>query len=170
MPTHTPAELPHLSATFLTSHPELTKTYGQSSLPDKVLQFGEGGFLRGFVDWMIHGMNQAGIFNGRAIVVQPIAHGQVEKLNEQDGAYTLLMRGIEEGKVTERQELITSISRGINPYTDYANYLDCASNPDLRFIVSNTTEAGIVFNAADTDRPAAGVLSGQTHAVLSRTL
>jgi tagaturonate reductase len=155
MPTMDAVAQPSLNAEFLEAH--VTDWSAQGRLPERVLQFGEGGFLRGFVDWMIHGMNQQGLFGGRVVVVQPIAQGQVAKLNEQGGAYTLLMRGIEEGKVIERQELITSISRGINPYSDFEGYLRCAHNPDLRFIVSNTTEAGIAFNSEDSlaDEPQA---------------
>lgn len=129
----------------------------KTALPERVLQFGEGGFLRGFVDWMIDGMNKKGEFNGRVVVVQPIGRGLVPELNKQDGAYTLLMRGIENGKVIEKTEIIRSISRGLDTYTQFDEYLKCAANPDLRFVVSNTTEAGIVYVAEDKfeDRPQA---------------
>ena len=132
--------LPKLSADIVKKGP---------ALPERVLQFGEGGFLRGFVDWMINGMNLKGEFNGRVVVVQPIDRGTIREVNQQDGLYTLLMRGIEGGKVVERQEVIESISRGIDPYTNFADFLACAANPDLRFIVSNTTEAGIVYRPED---------------------
>ena len=169
MPTLTAAAKPHLNAGFLETRSELIKA-STEVLPEKVVQFGEGGFLRGFVDWMIHGMNQKGLFGGRVVVVQPIAQGQVEKLNEQSGAYTLLMRGIEGGKVIERQELITSISRGINPYSHFDDYLQCAHNADLRFIVSNTTEAGISYNSQDklTDQPPASFPAKLTQLLLER--
>jgi tagaturonate reductase len=120
-----------------------------SWLPERVLQFGEGAFLRGFVDWMIDRLNRIGLFNGRVVVVQPLPRGTVEKLNEQDGIYTLVLRGLQDGAIVETRQVINSISRGINPYRDYATFLKCAENPELRFIVSNTTEAGIVFNPAD---------------------
>ena len=145
----TPASvLPKLSAEIV------EKT---AALPERVLQFGEGGFLRGFVDWMIHGMNQKGLFQGRVAVVQPISRGMIEMLNQQNGLYTHLMRGIENGKVVERTELIRSISRGIDPYIHFADFLACAHNADLRFVVSNTTEAGIVYKPEDkfTDTPQA---------------
>lgn len=119
-------------------------------LPEKVLQFGEGGFLRAFVDWMFHQLNKQGLFNGRVVIVQPIAQGMVDKLNEQDGLYTLILRGLEHGKPTEKQEIISAVSRGINPYTDWQGYLACAENPDLEFIVSNTTEAGIAYDKNDS--------------------
>ena len=119
--------------------------------PERVIQFGEGNFLRAFVDWMFHRMNQKGMFNGRVVVVQPLKDGLIGKLNEQDGLYTLILRGISNGQVQAREEIISSISRGINLYTDWAEYLRCAENPDIEFVVSNTTEAGIEYN--QDDRP-----------------
>ena len=149
-----------LNRRFLESQPSLpaelhVAPQRASALPERVLQFGEGNFLRGFVDWMIHRMNCQGLFGGRVIVVQPIAQGMVDRLKGQDGLYTLLLRGIEEGKVVERMELVESISRGIDPYRDFEAFLGCAELPELRFVVSNTTEAGIAFREADrpTDRP-----------------
>ena len=120
-----------------------------SELPEKVLQFGEGGFLRAFVDWMFDKLNRNGVFNGRVVVVQPIKSGRVKDLNEQDGLYTLLLRGIENGKFRETREIITSVSRGINPYEDWNALLSCAESPNMQIVVSNTTEAGIVFDACD---------------------
>lgn len=118
-------------------------------LPERVIQFGEGNFLRAFVDWMFHKMNKQGLFNGRVVVVQPLAGGLVDKLNEQDGLYTLILRGLRNGQAVAEEEIISSISRGINPYTEWPEYLKCAENPDLEFVVSNTTEAGIAFNPQD---------------------
>ena len=125
------------------------KAQPNGALPEKVLQFGEGNFLRGFVDWMIQQMNNDNEFNGKVVVVQPIEHGMTDKVNQQDGLYTLYLRGIQNGQVVEDKEIISSISRGINPYTAFDEYLKCAENPDLRVIVSNTTEAGIAYNAND---------------------
>ncbi|MDF2499686.1 MAG: uxaB [Anaerosporomusa subterranea] len=142
-----------LSKSMLASYTppaDLSVWNDSAQLPEKVLQFGEGGFLRAFVDWMFHQLNKQGLFNGRVVVVQPIAQGLVDKLNEQDGLYTLILRGLENGKPTERNEIISSISRGINPYTDWQAYLACAENPDMEFIVSNTTEAGIAFDPKDS--------------------
>jgi tagaturonate reductase len=119
------------------------------NLPEKVIQFGEGNFLRAFVDWMFHQMNKKGLFNGRVVLVQPIAEGLVNKINEQDGLYTLLLRGLKDGKATELKEIISSVSRGINPYTQWTEYLKCAENPEIEFVVSNTTEAGIAFDKDD---------------------
>jgi len=126
-------------------------------LPERVLQFGEGNFLRAFVDWMIGRMNARGLFNGRAVLVQPIPQGMANTINAQDGLYTVLLRGIRGGTPVEEAEIVTSVSRALDPYTDFVGFLGCAENPDLRFIVSNTTEAGIAFSATDrrTDEPPA---------------
>ena len=157
METSTAATLPRLNAEFLKNHHELAPEGTGESLPERVLQFGEGGFLRGFVDWMIDGMNRKSLFHGRVVVVQPIAQGMVATLKEQNGVYTHLARGLQKGAVVEEKDVITSISRGIDPYTQFSEYLKCAHNPDLRFIVSNTTEAGIVYRAEDKqcDQPPA---------------
>ena len=119
--------------------------------PERVLQFGEGNFLRGFVDSHFNELNKQGLFNGKIVVVQPLKNGVVNLLNEQNGMYTLLLRGIHKGKQIENTEIITSISRGIDPYFNWKGFLDCAANPEMRFIVSNTTEAGISYN--DTPFP-----------------
>lgn len=123
--------------------------------PERVIQIGEGNFLRAFVDWMIHTMNKKGLFKGRVVVVQPIREGRVSKLNEQDGLYTLYLRGIENGEEVNKKEIMTAISRGIEAYTEWEEYLKIAENPEIEFVVSNTTEAGIVYNEDDklTDQP-----------------
>ncbi|WP_278550050.1 tagaturonate reductase [Cloacibacillus evryensis] len=118
-------------------------------MPEKVIQFGEGNFLRAFVDWMFDKLNREGLFNGRIVVVQPIENGLVPIVNEQDGLYTLLLRGIEDGKFKETREIITSVSRGLNPYTQWDGVLACAESPEMEIAVSNTTEAGIVFDETD---------------------
>ena len=120
-------------------------------MPERVLQFGEGNFLRAFVDWKINELNKRGLFNGKVVVVQPLAEGMADALNEQDCVYTLLRRGLQHGQPVEHSDIITSISRAINPYTQWKEFLDCAANPDLRYIVSNTTEAGIAY--VDTPKP-----------------
>ncbi|WHH60290.1 tagaturonate reductase [Petroclostridium sp. X23] len=134
-----------LNGTF--KFPSDLKVSENQESPEKVLQFGEGNFLRGFVDWMFHQLNKNNLFNGKIAVVQPIQHGLVDMLNDQDGLYTLFLRGIQNGKVVEDKEIISSISRGINPYSQFDEYLKCAENPELRVIISNTTEAGIAYNA-----------------------
>ncbi|HZJ56838.1 MAG TPA: tagaturonate reductase [Clostridia bacterium] len=115
------------------------------AMPERIVQFGEGNFLRAFVDSMVDGMNRQGLFMGKVVVVQPIPHGLVDVLNEQDGLYTLLLRGIDKGRITEEKRIITSVSRGINPYEDWKGLLSCAAQPEMRFMVSNTTEAGIAY-------------------------
>lgn len=120
------------------------KTY-----PEKVIQFGEGNFLRAFVDWQIDKMNDEADFNGSVVVVQPLENGLVDLLNEQDSLYTLYLQGVQNGKAVKTHKIMNSISRGINPYRDYNEYLKLAENPEIRFIVSNTTEAGIAFDEND---------------------
>jgi len=121
------------------------KTY-----PEKVLQFGEGNFLRAFVDWQIDKMNDEAGFNGSVVVVQPLENGLIDMLNDQDCLYTLYLQGVQNGQASKTHKIINSISRGINPYRDYNEYLKVSENPELRFIVSNTTEAGITFDENDT--------------------
>ena len=121
-------------------------------LPERVLQFGEGNFLRSFADWMLNAMNAQGLFGGRAAVVQPIARGSADTLNEQEGLYTLILRGLQGGQVVERRELITAISRALDPYRSWGACLDLAAQPEIRFVISNTTEAGIAYT--DEPRPA----------------
>lgn len=124
--------------------------------PEKIIQFGEGGFLRGFADWMIQKINEEGKYNGSVVVVQPIEMGMCDKLAEQDCVYTHVMRGLENGKPVVRKEIIDVISRCVKPYDDYESYLSLAENPDFEVIISNTTEAGISFNENDEldSRPA----------------
>lgn len=133
------------------------KIYG--NYPEKVLQFGEGNFLRAFVDWMIEGANERGDYEGSIVLCQPIADGGFMKdmINQQDGIYTVAMRGIEDGKPVERYKKITSVSRCINAYDDYDALTELIKSKDLEVVVSNTTEAGIAYRAEDqlTDRPAA---------------
>lgn len=117
--------------------------------PERIIQFGEGNFLRAFVDWMIHQMNQQGLFNGSVVVVQPIPGGLIPVINRQDGLYTLFLRGVQKGRVVEKKQIVSSISRGIDPYEHWDEYLRCAENPDMRFVVSNTTEAGISYLPED---------------------
>ena len=116
-------------------------------LPERILQFGEGNFLRCFVDWMVNVMNARGLFGGRVVVVQPLPRGMVNDMNAQDGLYTVLLRGLQHGRVVERREIVTAVSRGLDPYADWPGFLATAAQPDLRFVVSNTTEAGIAYLA-----------------------
>jgi tagaturonate reductase len=124
--------------------------------PERVLQFGEGNFLRAFVDYFIDIMNEKAGFNGKVVLCQPIAQGLSDMINEQAGLYTLFLRGQENGEKVSRKRVISSVSRCINPYDEYDEFLACARNPEIRFIVSNTTEAGIVYDPSckADDRPA----------------
>ncbi|HEY9186712.1 MAG TPA: tagaturonate reductase [Ignavibacteria bacterium] len=119
-------------------------------LPEKIIQFGEGNFLRAFVDWQINKLNSKNLFNGSVVVVQPIKNGTVDILNEQDGLYTSIQRGIINDKLIENYEIITCISRGLNPYTNWQAYLDLAKVDTIKYIISNTTEAGISYTKTDT--------------------
>ncbi len=118
---------------------------------EKIIQFGEGGFLRGFVDWFVQKVNDASDFNGNVVVVQPIEKGMCDMLNDQDCLYTHVIRGVEGVEKT----LVNVISRTVNPYADFQAYLKLAENPSFRFIVSNTTESGITYHEGDlpTDMP-----------------
>jgi len=138
----------YLNRKFLETNKDNLKNISTGSLeemPERVIQFGEGNFLRAFVDWQFDRLNRKGLFNGKIVIVQPLKEGMINAINEQDGLYTLLLRGIQNGKQIEKTEIITSVSRAINPYSDWNDFLSCASNPHLRFMVSNTTEAGIAY-------------------------
>ncbi|MDD2417875.1 MAG: tagaturonate reductase [Oscillospiraceae bacterium] len=119
--------------------------------PERVIQFGEGGFLRGFFDWMLQKLCDGGQYNGSVVVVQPIEKGMIDVLNQQNGLYTHIIRGVE----GVESGIIDVISRCISPYQDYQEYLALADNPNFRVIVSNTTEAGIEYRPNDkaTDSP-----------------
>jgi tagaturonate reductase len=125
--------------------------------PERIIQFGEGNFLRGFADWIIHHMNKEVNFQAGVAVVQPLPEGMVQLLNEQDGLYHLNLQGIDKGAAVDTIELIDAITRGINPYKQFDEYLRLAENPDMRFVISNTTEAGVAFDPSCRldDRPAA---------------
>lgn len=125
-------------------------------MKETVIQFGEGNFLRGFFDYFLHKMNEKGLYEGKAVVVQPRAGGKCALLNAQNGKYNLYLRGIKDGEIVKEYTFVESISRCVDPYVNFEDYMALADNPDFRFIVSNTTEAGIEF--VDTckfdDKPA----------------
>ncbi|MCR5710293.1 MAG: tagaturonate reductase [Bacteroidales bacterium] len=123
---------------------------------EKVIQFGEGNFLRAFIEWIIWKTNQKTDFNGSVVVVQPIEKGMVGWLNEQDGLYHLNLQGLLDGQPVDSVDLIDVISRGLNPYEDFEAYLKLAEQPEIRFVISNTTEAGIAFDPSCKldDKPA----------------
>lgn len=120
--------------------------------PERILQYGEGNFLRAFVDWMIDILNEKTDFNGNVVLVQPLERGLGDMINGQNGLYTTVLRGVQNGQTVEEYRAINSVSRCLNPYheADRAEYLKLATSKDLRFIVSNTTEAGIAYHAGDS--------------------
>ena len=120
---------------------KVTRTY-----PERIIQFGEGNFLRAFVDWIIFNMNNKADFNSSVVIVQPLANGMIDMLNDQDGLYHLNLQGLNKGKAVDSIELIDVVSRCLNPYSQFQDYLKLAENPDMRFVISNTTEAGIAFD------------------------
>ena len=124
-------------------------TVKTNTYTERIVQFGEGNFLRAFANWMIHEMNKRVNFDAGVVVVQPINQGLIKTLNDQDGLYTLYLNGIRNGKAISEHEIIDCILRGVNPYENHADYLAIAKNPDLRFMISNTTEAGIEYNPDD---------------------
>ncbi|MFC7339259.1 tagaturonate reductase [Haloferula chungangensis] len=111
--------------------------------PERVIQFGEGNFLRAFVDWMIQRMNQTVDFNSSVAIVQPIEQGLADLINKQDGLYHLVLEGMKDGQVVKESELIHCVTRCLNPHTQFQEYRGLFESPDVRFVVSNTTEAGI---------------------------
>ena len=119
----------------------VTKTY-----PERIIQFGEGNFLRAFVDWIVFNMNNKADFNSSVVIVQPLANGMIDMLNDQDGLYHLNLQGLDKGQPVDSIELIDVVSRCLNPYSQFQDYLKLAENPDMRFVISNTTEAGIAFD------------------------
>ena len=132
------------------------QTAQAAKYPTKVIQFGEGNFLRAFVDWIIWKTNKATDFNAGVVVVQPIDRGMVDMLNSQDGLYHVNLQGIDKGQAVDSIEMIDVINGGLNPYTQNAEFMALAENPDIRFVISNTTEAGIAFDPSCKldDKPA----------------
>ena len=128
---------------------ELNKrTAPKSVMPEKIIQFGEGNFLRAFVDWIVWNMDQKTDFNGSVVVVQPIEKGMVDWLNGQDCLYHVNLQGRLNGEAVNSLTRIDVISRALNPYSQNQAYLALADQPEIRFVISNTTEAGIAFDPA----------------------
>ncbi len=125
-------------------------------IKETVIQFGEGNFLRGFADDFLDMMNRQGLYEGRAVIVKPTPRGNLDKFTAQNCRYHLVLRGMENGQAVSRTREIASVSRCVNPYTDFDAYLALAANPDFRIVISNTTEAGIAYDECCrfTDRPA----------------
>lgn len=122
--------------------------YVLESAPEKVMQFGEGNFLRAFVDYWFDVSNEKAGWNGKCVLVQPIPQGLTGLINDQEGLYTLYLRGRENGEKVDRKRVISSVSRCINPYEEegFRAMMELAGSDDLEYVVSNTTEAGIVYD------------------------
>ncbi|GHT38121.1 altronate oxidoreductase [Bacteroidia bacterium] len=125
------------------------KTVNKPELPVKILQFGEGNFLRAFVDWMLHKANEAGVMNHGVVAVQPIAQGMAEMINTQDGLYHVYLEGIKDKQPVKEITLVKSLNKVLNPYSEYEAYKELFLSPDLEIIISNTTEAGIRYEEGD---------------------
>lgn len=135
----------------------LNKETAQKNIrPEKVIQFGEGNFLRAFVDWIIFNMNEKTDFNGSVVVVQPIEKGMIDMLNGQDCLYHVNLQGLDNGEPVNSLTKIDVISRALNAYTQNDEFMHLAEQPEIRFVISNTTEAGIAFDPSCklTDKPA----------------
>ena len=117
----------------------------------KILQFGEGNFLRAFVEWIVQDLNDKGAINAGVAVVQPMPFGRVAELKAQDCLYTLRLEGIDGGKIVKSSKVIDVVSDAVNPFAEYEKFLDYGRSADLEVIISNTTEAGIAVDPSDTD-------------------
>lgn len=148
------------------------KGYLLKDAPEKILQFGEGNFLRAFVNYWFDMSNELAGFNGKAVLVQPIAQGLTAYINSQEGLYTLYLRGSEKGEKVDQKRVISSVSRCLNPYDadDFASLMELAVSEDLEYVVSNTTEAGIVYDPSCSleDRPAASFPGKLTQVLYKR--
>jgi tagaturonate reductase len=119
--------------------------------PVKVLQFGDGNFLRGFADWIVDILNEKTDFNGDIEIVRPLRKGSSKKQDEQDGLYHVALMGLQNGKMVSETRLIKCISNFIDPYGNKEAFLKAGENADLKFVFSNSTESGIAFSATDND-------------------
>ena len=148
--THCKGEFPIETLNYQVLEKSGYDGYILKNAPEKVLQFGEGNFLRAFVDYWFDLANEKADWNGKCVLVQPIAPGLAKMINEQEGLYTLYLRGSENGQKVDDKRVISSVSRCLNPYekADYEKMMDVAASDDLEIIVSNTTEAGIVYDPA----------------------
>ena len=117
--------------------------YVLKKAPVKMLQFGEGNFLRAFVDYFFDMSNEKAGWNGKVALVQPIAQGLSDMINEQEGLYTLYLRGSEKGEKVDRKRVISVVDKCYNPYKDWETVKEIAKSDELEYVSSNTTEAGI---------------------------
>lgn len=117
--------------------------------PERILQFGGGNFLRGFVDWMVNILNKKSLFNGSVVIVKPTPSGDYDALNAQDGLFHVVLDGVKNEEVVSSTDLVQVVSRTIQPYYRWDDFLATARDPGFRYIISNTTEAGIAFSEDD---------------------
>lgn len=140
--------------------------------PEKVLQFGEGNFLRAFVNYWFDAANEKAGWNGKCVLVQPIAQGLAKLINDQQGLYTLYLRGRENGEQVDKKRVVSSVSRCLDPYEKegFDAMMAVAVSDDLEYVVSNTTEAGIVYDPACKleDAPAASFPGKLTQVLYKR--
>lgn len=129
---------------------KITEAASRISRPVKILQFGEGNFLRAFVDYMIDVANEKQVFNGSAVIVKPIPYGSLEAFRKQDNLYTVILRGRENGVTVNESRIISSVSQVLDCAADSGRFFALAGDEGIRFIVSNTTEAGIVLDTSDS--------------------
>ena len=129
------------------------KGYVLKDAPEKVLQFGEGNFMRAFVDYFVDVMNEKAGFNGKVVLVQPIRNVEGgfrlnDRINEQEGLYTLFLRGFQDGKKVNDKRVISSVSRCLNAYEDYEEVMRCAENPnlDLSCVIQQKRESVMTQN------------------------
>lgn len=137
---------------------------------ETVVQFGEGSFLRAFADAFVDSLNKQGLYDGKIVIVKPRNGGSLQAFQEQNCVYHLFVRGFENGRVVDEMQQVSSVSRCIHPYEDYEAFMALASNPDWRFVISNTTEAGIIFDERDRleDKPAASFPGKLTQLLYAR--
>ena len=127
------------------------KLFNKPERKIKIMQFGEGNFLRAFVEWIIQDLNDKGAIDAGVAVVQPMPFGRVNELAAQDGLYTLRLEGIDNGENVKKSQVIDVIGDCVNPFTEYEKFLKYGESEDLQVIISNTTEAGIAVDPDDTD-------------------
>ena len=138
-------------ATNVNELPKINEVNKKEPKKVKIVQFGEGNFLRAFIDWIVNETNKNTDFNAGVCLVQPMPFGRVKELNEADDLYTLYLQGLQDGKAVRVHEVIKAVQDALNPFEEYEKFLGYAESTDVEFVISNTTEAGIAFDPNDTD-------------------
>ena len=131
--------------------PKINEVVKKEPKKVKIVQFGEGNFLRAFVDWIVNETNKKTDFGAGVVLVQPMPFGRCKELNDQDDLYTLYLQGLQDGKAVRNSEVIKCVQDAVNPFAEYSKFLSYAESDDVEFVISNTTEAGIAFDPNDTD-------------------